>query len=307
MLALLRTVASAALLLLLTACTFTVPIGAEGTDDGPPGAPAPGSASPTSAPAAGSALATLALLEVKGRAPMTGYGRDMFGQAWLDTNRNGCDTRNDMLAAHLTDVVLEPNGCVVLSGVLDDPYTGTRIDFYRGHGALVDIDHVVSLGNSWATGSAYWTMQQRAALANDPLNLLPVDAGANRQKSDGDAATWLPRNKSYRCAFVARQITVKHKYGLWVTPPEAAAMERILVTCPDQPLAADDTQMPTATDHVVREPTRATPTPSTPDVPGDVRYANCTEARAAGAAPVRADDPGYGRHLDGDGDGIGCQ
>lgn len=36
-------------------------------------------------------------------------------------------------------------------------------------------------------------------------------------------------------------------------------------------------------------------------------FANCSQARAAGAAPVRAGDPGYGRHLDRDGDGIGCE
>ncbi len=39
----------------------------------------------------------------------------------------------------------------------------------------------------------------------------------------------------------------------------------------------------------------------------DGAYANCTEARAAGAAPVRRGDPGYGPHLDRDGDGIGCE
>lgn len=202
----------------------------------------------------GGALAVLRTLEVKGRAAMTGYDRAMYGHAWMDTDRNGCDTRNDMLAAQLYDLVVEPNGCVVTAGVLDDPYTATRIDFYRGHGTLVDIDHVVSLSNAWVTGAAYWTMQQRAAFANDPLNLLAVDAHANRQKSDGDAATWLPSNKAYRCEFVARQVAVKHKYALWVTPPEAAAIERILGACPDQPLIHDTTAHPTVTDHRVPEP-----------------------------------------------------
>ena len=36
-------------------------------------------------------------------------------------------------------------------------------------------------------------------------------------------------------------------------------------------------------------------------------FANCSQASAAGAAPVRAGDPGYGRHLDRDGDGVGCE
>ena len=40
---------------------------------------------------------------------------------------------------------------------------------------------------------------------------------------------------------------------------------------------------------------------------GDVYFPNCTAARAAGAAPVRAGQPGYARHLDRDGDGVGCE
>ena len=179
-------------------------------------------------------MAALERLPVKGRAPMTGYDRDRFGPAWLDADRNGCDTRSDVLAAHLTHVVLEPgtHDCVVTSGDLADPYTGSTIHFVRGDGTLVDIDHVVALGNAWATGAFREPIRQRAALANDPLNLLPVDASANRQKGDGDAATWLPANKAYRCRYVARQVAVKTKYDLWVTPPERAAIERVLEPAP---------------------------------------------------------------------------
>ncbi|WP_417475236.1 excalibur calcium-binding domain-containing protein [Luteimonas mephitis] len=36
-------------------------------------------------------------------------------------------------------------------------------------------------------------------------------------------------------------------------------------------------------------------------------FANCAAARAAGAAPVRRGDPGYGSHLDRDNDGVGCE
>ena len=36
-------------------------------------------------------------------------------------------------------------------------------------------------------------------------------------------------------------------------------------------------------------------------------FPNCSAARAAGAAPVRAGSPGYSRKLDRDGDGIGCE
>jgi hypothetical protein len=36
-------------------------------------------------------------------------------------------------------------------------------------------------------------------------------------------------------------------------------------------------------------------------------FSNCTAARAAGAAPVRRGDAGYGTHLDRDNDGVGCE
>jgi hypothetical protein len=273
------------------------------SDNARPSAP-PDSASP--------ALAALGLLAVKGRAPMTGYDRDRFGQAWLDADRNGCDTRNDILGEHLHAVTLESNGCVVGAGSYEDPYTGSRIDYWQGHGALIDIDHVVSLGNAWATGAFGWPIKKRAAFANDPLNLLPTDAGANRQKGDGDAATWLPPNTSYRCEYVSRQVAVKAKYDLWVTPPEKAAIQRVLAPCDGQALTRDRWGAPTEVDHNISDPMDASESPAVaatdPSRSGEsVRYDSCDAARAAGAAPVRVGDPGYGTHLDGDGDGTACE
>lgn len=259
----------------------------------------------------------LTTLTVKGRAPMTGYDRARFGQAWLDADRNGCDTRNDLLGVYVTDGVFKTGtrDCVVNSGTFDDPYTGTLIDFVYGDGTLVDIDHVVALGNSWVTGAFRWNIRKRAALANDPMNLLPVDASANRQKGDGDAATWLPSNKRFRCAYVARQVSVKSKYGLWVTPAERLAIERILASCPDQ-APVPDSGAPVRVDHNITDPgapvtagPHGNPGSNGPrSLPGGtVYYENCDAARAAGAAPVHRRDPGYGSHLDGDGDGIACE
>lgn len=258
----------------------------------------------------------LGRLQVKGRAPMTAYQREQFGQAWLDADRNGCDTRNDILSRDLTGKAYKPGtgGCVVLSGHIVDHYTGLRIDFVRGDGDLVDIDHVVSLGNAWATGAGTWPLRERAALANDPMNLLAVDASANRQKGDGDAATWLPPRRTYRCSYVARQVAVKAKYGLWVTAPERAAMERVLAVCPGQQVSPDSgaprlvpfqVSRPSA---VRQEDTRtsgAAPRPHTGT--RHVYLQNCDAARAAGMAPVHRGDPGYARHLDRDGDGTGCE
>ncbi len=253
----------------------------------------------------GTALALLATLPVKGRAPRTGYDREQFGQAWLDTDRNGCDTRNDILRRDLTGVRLRPGtaGCLVESGTLDDPYTGTAIHYVRGNDT-VDIDHVVALSNAWQTGASGWDVRKRAALANDPMNLLAVDMSANRQKGDGDAATWLPSNKPFRCAYVARQVSVKAKYHLWLTAPERDASARILRGCPGQ--RAWFGGAPVLSPVGVNVPPRATPAPVR-DGSSGVSYANCDAVRAAGAAPIHRGDPGYAPHLDRDGDGVGCE
>jgi hypothetical protein len=188
-----------------------------------------------SSPGSSTALAMLATLAVKGRAPMTGYARGMFGAAWTDTNRNGCDTRNDVLRRDLTRREIKPgtSSCVALGGWLaPDPYTGARIHFVYGGASEVDIDHVVALGDAWQSGAFRWVPLKRLALANDPMNLLAVSASANRSKGDGDAATWLPSNKTYRCKYVARQVAVKAKYGLWITAAEHDASARVLALCP---------------------------------------------------------------------------
>ena len=188
----------------------------------------------------GTALAVLATLTVKGRAPKTGYDRAQFGPAWADVDRNGCDTRNDVLRRDLTRYVIKAgtHGCVVLSGTLLDPYTATTIGFVRGQttSTLVQIDHVVALSDAWQKGAQQLSAETRRALANDSFNLLAVDGLANQRKSDGDAATWLPPNKAYRCPYAARQVAVKAKYRLWVTSPERDALGRILATCPSQTL-----------------------------------------------------------------------
>lgn len=180
----------------------------------------------------------LAALPTKGRAPKTGYKRSQFGDGWAKSG--GCDTRNVILRRDLTNAVLGDDNCKVQAGALSDPYTGQRIAFKRGANSsgAVQIDHVVALSNAWQTGAQQLSSEQRISLANDPLELLAVDGPANQQKGDGDAATWLPSNKPFRCQYIARQIAVKKKYLLWVTPPERTAMERILASCPEQRLPA---------------------------------------------------------------------
>ncbi len=188
------------------------------------------------------ALAALAAVEVKGRAPRTGYDRDLFGSAWSDVDRNGCDTRNDMLQRDLTGETFKPGtrDCVVLTGTLADPYSARTIPFQRGQSTSDDIqiDHVVALSDAWQKGAQQMTADRRRQFANDPLNLLAVDGPLNMQKGDGDAATWLPPNRSYRCPYVARQVAVKATYGLWMTQAEKNAIATILSSCPNEPLPA---------------------------------------------------------------------
>ena len=176
-------------------------------------------------------ISTLNSLEVKGRAPKTGYSRAQFPH-WSDLDRNGCDARNDILKRDLTEVLFKAGtrDCKVVSGVLLDPFSNKVLTFTSVKSA-VDIDHVVALSNAWQTGAAYFDRNIRSQIANDPLNLLAVDAKLNRQKGDGDAATWLPPNKAFRCEYVSRQVSVKAKYSLWVTPPEKEAITRVLNQC----------------------------------------------------------------------------
>jgi len=225
-----------------TSVTGSTTLDAPSINPRSPTAPSTDARSPTvpPSPAVSGVGAALDSLRVKGRAPKTGYSRAMFGQAWADVDRNGCDTRNDILARDLQHVVFKPatHDCVVLSGDYLEPYTGSHVFFKRGQTTsnAVEVDHVVALGNAWQTGAQDMDLATRLRYANDPLVLLAVDGPANQQKGDGDTATWLPPDKSFRCAYVARQVAIKAKYHLWITPPEKDAMARVLGACPDQQL-----------------------------------------------------------------------
>jgi len=184
---------------------------------------------------AAEALAQLASIPIKGRAPKTGYSRDTFGPAWADVDRNGCDTRNDILARDLVDETFKPgtNNCVVATGTLAEQYTGASIRFVRSQatGNAVQIDHVVPLSDAWQKGAQQLSADQREELANDPLNLIASDGTTNSAKGDKDAATWLPPNRAFRCEYVAIQVAVKAKYNLWATTAEHEAIFGTLQGC----------------------------------------------------------------------------
>ena len=183
------------------------------------------------------ALTALSAIPIKGRAPKTGYDRDLFASDW--DYSFGCDMRNKILRRDFIEFQFRSDSsCLIATGVLLDPYTGQTINFVRGVGTSseVQIDHVVALSDAWQKGAQQLSSAQRYAFYNDPLNLLAVSGSANAQKSDSDAASWLPSNKAYRCAFVARQVAVKISYNLWVTQAEYDAIDRVLRDCPEQAL-----------------------------------------------------------------------
>ncbi|WP_201774761.1 GmrSD restriction endonuclease domain-containing protein [Demequina salsinemoris] len=291
------------------------PTAAASASSTPSSSPEPSTAAAveTEEPEFGTAQDAALELTVKGRAAKTGYSRDQFGSGWIDVDSNGCDTRNDMLRLRLTDKEMS-GSCKVLSGTLDDPYTGTAIVFEYGGASEVDIDHMVALSDAWQKGAQKWKFAKRVAFANDPLNLEPVEAAANRQKGDADAATWLPSNKSYRCEYVARQIAVKAKYGVWVTQAEQDAMLDVLESCPDYPLPGPGDQPVVATnlggqsepvEETVAEKTMAPA--ETSDDAVDERYPYCKDLPAGYGPYYEGVDPEYDWYRDGDGDGIVCE
>jgi len=203
------------------------------TAPGSTASPAQPSDAPTP-PAAADPLEQLDALAAPSGQPGD-YHRDAFGPGWLDPDRNGCDARNDTLARDLVDVTFRPgtNDCVVVSGTLHDPYTGTTIAFLKGQDTseLVQIDHVVPLALAWRSGAFGWDTVEREAFANDPLNLLAVDGEANQSKSDSGPALWMPPNSAFACEYSADFIAVLAKYRLSITAEDRSSLISTLGGC----------------------------------------------------------------------------
>jgi len=177
-------------------------------------------------------------LPVRGWDRVQDFNRARFGEPWSDDvnvqfGHNGCNTRDDILRRDLVDLQVRPGTCFAQRGVLHDPYTGATIVFVRGPDTspAVQIDHVVSLSDAWYKGARTWDDQRRRDFANDPRNLLAVAGQVNFDKAFRDAASWLPPNVAFRCAFVARQVEVKTDYQLWVSGKEKDAMWWVLRDC----------------------------------------------------------------------------
>ncbi|NED85361.1 HNH endonuclease [Streptomyces sp. SID11233] len=216
----------------------SAPAGAHGTSPlADPDGTKPGLAAISSQKDKDAARDLISKLATKGRGPKTGYERDEFGYAWMDTAdgvplaRNGCDTRNDLLKLHGRHVKFRSGSdCVVVSMDLYDPYTGKDIAWKKAKATEVQIDHVVPLSYAWQMGAARWGKEKRRQLANDVLNLLPVWGSTNSAKRDSGPASWLPPSKAIRCSYAVRFAQVAEKYELPVTAPDK---EMMLKQCGD--------------------------------------------------------------------------
>jgi hypothetical protein len=226
-----------AVLLTLTGCEFEWQI-----ESGPPEPAASVGQADVPAGTLEPAAATTALagLRVAEKTALDGYERGcgegegcVFGPAWSDVDRNGCDQRNDVLHRDLTEVEVRDGtqGCVVVAGVLDDPYTGEVVPFEKADAAMVPIDHVVPLAAAWVQGAAEWAPDQREAFANDLANLIATTRAENASKGDSTAEEWVPADPAYGCSYATVVVTVKDRYALAVTPAEADALADLLATC----------------------------------------------------------------------------
>ncbi|MZE78528.1 GmrSD restriction endonuclease domain-containing protein [Streptomyces xinghaiensis] len=209
---------------------------ADGRSAGPldnPDGTKPGLAPVTGSAERAEARKLIEEVRTKGRGPRTGYDRDEFGYAWMDTAdgvpmaRNGCDTRNDLMQRDGQKLEFRSGSdCVVVSMTLADPYTGKDIAWKKREATEVQIDHVVPLSYAWQMGASRWPEDKRRQLANDPLNLLPVEGRANSVKGDSGPAAWLPPHKAVRCAYAVRFAQVAAKYEMPVTAPDKSMMLR---------------------------------------------------------------------------------
>lgn len=192
-------------------------------------APSPEASTPSVDASSSQALAVAQGLQVRGRAPDTNYSREAFGSAWRDVDRNGCDTRNDILQRDFTTTIFKSGtgDCKVIGGTWTDPYSNESYTFDEAPSGA-QIDHVVSLKNAWQMGADQWSDDMRVEFANDPLNLRVTIASLNQQKSDSNAASWLPPFKPGRCNFIATQVAVKAKWNLYVTESEKEVFLAIL-------------------------------------------------------------------------------
>jgi hypothetical protein len=161
----------------------------------------------------------------------TGYERDLFPH-WIDEDRDGCNTRKEVLIAEATTAPVVGPRCTIVGGqwysYYDDATWSVQTD--------LDIDHMVPLAEAWDSGASGWTTAQRRAYANDlgdERSLVAVTDNENQAKADQDPATWLPPYEPARCRYISEWVTVKLRWRLTVDTAEKATLTTWAENCPD--------------------------------------------------------------------------
>jgi hypothetical protein len=166
-------------------------------------------------------------LKVATNGSMAGYDRDKF-RHWSDLDDNDCDERADILTRDARQITkTTKDGCKPVYGEWIDPYGGSTVRI----ATRLDIDHIIPLAAAWRLGAAQWDSDTREKFANDPINLLAVDASLNRQKGDKLADAWKPPRRAYWCAYAVKMIGVHAKYDLGATSAQSTQLSRMLSTC----------------------------------------------------------------------------
>jgi hypothetical protein len=259
----------------------------------------------------------------------SGYDRSLF-KHWIDADKNGCDTRVEVL---ISEAVVKPKigkKCKLTGGKWLSAYDNKSVT----NASQLDVDHLVPLAEAWRSGAWAWTAGQRQDFANDlsdKRSLIAVTLSTNRSKGDKDISEWVPKVDT--CGYVQNWIAIKIRYSLTYDTKEAVALSDFFAKCnfgeipvqalvgytyQSQPVeSAEPLPTPTVSNTPVAAPTpTVTPTPApsatpTPSKPAAVKYKNCTEARAAGVTPIRkTTDPelyALNTALDGDKDGDACE
>jgi len=211
----------------LAACD---PVDAASASGSRPASPRP-SQGPDVDSSVSAALSGVDRLTVRPERDARSYRRAAFGQRWADVDRNGCATRDDVLARDLKDV-RRRGRCVVVAGTGTDFYTGEAFRFEKAHADLVQVDHVVALAEAWRSGAAAWTDDRRRTFANDPRLLVLTSRSVNAGKGDQDAGTWSPASRDAACRFAVVVVQVKVAYGLTVDAREREGLLADLRACP---------------------------------------------------------------------------
>jgi hypothetical protein len=159
-----------------------------------------------------------------------GYARSLF-KHWSDLDKNGCNTRNDVI---IQEALVKPKvdaGCKIVkdTGKWYSAYDAVTVTNF----SALDVDHMVPLAEAWDSGASKWDVDKRQQYANDvgDVNaLIAVTASTNRSKSDQDPAEWLPAKDV--CTYIKNWVHVKLRWSLTVDDKELKAIKDANAKCP---------------------------------------------------------------------------